>query len=74
MAEVAYMIRAEWQGKGLGIALQKRITEYAKSKGLLGFTMDILANNAKMKRLVQQENNVSINLSEGVYEVAVKFE
>jgi acyl-CoA hydrolase/RimJ/RimL family protein N-acetyltransferase len=74
MAEVAYMIRAEWQGKGLGIALQKRITEYAKSKGLLGFTMDILADNTKMKRLVQRENNVSINLSDGVYEVAVKFE
>jgi acyl-CoA hydrolase/GNAT superfamily N-acetyltransferase len=51
MADVAYMIRPEWKGGGLGSAFQQRMVEYAKSKGLRGFTADILSENKAMLTL-----------------------
>jgi acyl-CoA hydrolase/GNAT superfamily N-acetyltransferase len=74
MAEVAYMILPEWQGVGLGGALQQRMMEYAKGRGLRGFTADILAQNIKMKKLFQSGSpNVSVELSDGTYEVVMLF-
>jgi len=72
-AEVAYMIRPEWQKVGLGTALQQRMTEYAKSKGLRGLKADILAENIKMQGLIQKGENVSMKSHSGTYEVTVLF-
>ena len=52
MAEVAYMVHPEWQGSGLGKALQERTIEYARSKGLRGFTAEVLVQNKKMLGLI----------------------
>jgi acyl-CoA hydrolase/GNAT superfamily N-acetyltransferase len=74
LAEVAYMILPEWQGVGLGGALQQRMIEYAKKRGLRGFTADILAQNAKMKKLFQAGSpNVSIEREGDTYEVTMLF-
>ena len=74
LAEVAYMILPEWQGVGLGGALQQRMIEYAKKRGLRGFTADILAQNAKMKKLFQSGSpNVSIEREGDTYEVTMLF-
>jgi acyl-CoA hydrolase/RimJ/RimL family protein N-acetyltransferase len=74
LAEVAYMILPEWQGVGLGGALQQRMIEYAKKKGLRGFTADILAQNMKMKKLFQAGSpNVSIEREGDTYEVTMLF-
>ncbi|MFC1816997.1 GNAT family N-acetyltransferase [Thermodesulfobacteriota bacterium] len=74
LAEIGYMILPEWQGLGLGKALQQRLTEYAKLKGLLGFKADILSENIKMRRLAQScSNNVSIKESHGECEVTIMF-
>lgn len=73
IAEVAYMILSEWQGLGLGSALQDRMTEYAKSKGLRGFRADILPENIKMMRLAQQGENVSLKTADGVADVTTLF-
>jgi len=51
LAEVAYMIRPEWQKCGLGSALQQRMAEYAQSKGLRGFKANILVQNKGLARL-----------------------
>jgi acyl-CoA hydrolase/GNAT superfamily N-acetyltransferase len=73
LAEVAYMIRPEWQGVGLGKALQQRMVEYAKSKGLRGFTASILGENQNMLNLIKSAGTVSMNLSRGEYEVTTLF-
>jgi acyl-CoA hydrolase/RimJ/RimL family protein N-acetyltransferase len=74
LAEVAYMILPEWQGVGLGGALQQRMIEYAKKRGLRGFTADILAQNAKMKKLFQSGSpNVSVERDGDTYEVTMLF-
>jgi len=54
LAEVAYMIQPEWQGLGLGTALQHRMEEYARQKGVRGFKAYILTQNQKMQRLIQK--------------------
>jgi acyl-CoA hydrolase len=51
LAEVAYMVAPEWQGLGLGRALQARLQDYAMARGVRGFIADILANNERMVRL-----------------------
>ena len=51
LAEVAYMVAPEWQGLGLGKALQARLQEFAMARGVRGFVAEILANNERMVRL-----------------------
>jgi acyl-CoA hydrolase/RimJ/RimL family protein N-acetyltransferase len=66
-AEVAYMIRSEWQSMGIGKALQERMKEYAKARGLRGFTGEVLASNDKMLNLVKKAGNDVSLKSEGTY-------
>jgi acetyltransferase len=73
MADVAYMIRPEWKGGGLGSALQERMVEYAKSKGLRGFTADILPENTAMLTLAKKCGTVTILQSYGTCEVEMVF-
>ena len=73
MADVAYMILREWQGMGLGSILQKRMVEYAKSRGLIGFTADVLAENTAMVKLAQNCGEAKMKMAQGVYEVEMLF-
>jgi acyl-CoA hydrolase/RimJ/RimL family protein N-acetyltransferase len=73
MADVAYMIRPEWKGGGLGSALQQRMVEYAKSKGMRGFTADILSENKAMLTLAKKCGTVTMRHSYGAYEVEMVF-
>jgi len=51
LAEVAFMVAPEFQGAGLGTALQACLQEYAMSRGVRGFVFEILPRNASMLRL-----------------------
>ncbi|MBI5499111.1 MAG: GNAT family N-acetyltransferase [Deltaproteobacteria bacterium] len=74
LAEVAYMMRPEWQGCGLGSALHRRMAEYAKSKGLRGFTADVLVENVRMRRLFENVSpNVSVERDGDVFEIRMLF-
>ena len=74
-AEVAYMIAPEWQSQGLGKALQERMMEYAKARGLRGFTAVILSDNPKMVNLAKRAcNNVSFKRQGITYEVTMLFD
>ena len=75
LGEVGYMIRPEWQGTGLGSALQQRMTEYAKSRGVVGFSADVLSENAKMLAVFQKVATVSMKRrpNMGAYEVTMLF-
>lgn len=74
LADVAYMILHEWQGMGLGTVLQQRMAEYARSKGIRGFTADILAENKAMLKLAGKCGRTEMKLADGVYEIAMHFE
>ena len=48
LAEIAYMVVPEWQGSGLGAALQQRLKEFAMDRGVRGFVAELLQANMAM--------------------------
>lgn len=48
-AEVAFVVRDEWQGKGIGRMLFNRLATIAKRSGIAGFTAETLRDNRKMQ-------------------------
>jgi GNAT superfamily N-acetyltransferase len=45
------MVAPEFQGAGVGTALQARLQEYAMSRGVRGFVAEVLPRNTRMLRL-----------------------
>jgi acyl-CoA hydrolase/L-amino acid N-acyltransferase YncA len=75
LAEVAYMIVPEWQATGLGSALQQRLMEYAKKKGVRGFLAEVLQDNKKMISLAKRAcDNVHVSKESGVLEIVMVFD
>ncbi|MGE3873457.1 MAG: GNAT family N-acetyltransferase [Parvibaculaceae bacterium] len=64
LAEVAFMVAPEWQGQGLGTALQTRLQEYAMARGVKGFIAEILASNERMVRLAANASGVATTTRE----------
>jgi acyl-CoA hydrolase/RimJ/RimL family protein N-acetyltransferase len=74
LADVAYMIDPDWQGAGLGSLLHARTVEYARDHGVLGFTADVLVENAAMLRVFRRgDHGLSITTSAGVHEATMLF-
>jgi L-amino acid N-acyltransferase YncA len=75
LAEVAYMMVPEWQATGLGSALQQRLMEYAKKKGVRGFLAEVLQDNKKMISLAKRAcDNVHVSKESGVLEIVMVFD
>jgi acyl-CoA hydrolase/GNAT superfamily N-acetyltransferase len=53
LAEVAFMVVPNWQGSGVGGALQQRLREHAQGQGVLGFVAEVLPQNERMLRLAR---------------------
>ncbi len=53
LAEAAFMVAPDWQGTGLGGALQQRLREHAIGQGVLGFIAETLPQNQRMLRLAR---------------------
>jgi acyl-CoA hydrolase/RimJ/RimL family protein N-acetyltransferase len=75
LGEVAYMILPEWQGTGLGSAMQSCLMDHAKRQNLRGFVAEILTDNKNMVRLAKRAcDNVSVTRHEDTYEVVMIFD
>ncbi len=48
LAEAAFVVDDNYQGRGIGTALMRRLTEIAEARGVRGFTAEVLASNARM--------------------------
>ncbi|MBN2185806.1 MAG: GNAT family N-acetyltransferase [Candidatus Krumholzibacteriota bacterium] len=48
VAEVAFVVRDDWQRHGIGSFLMRKLVEIAKERGLDGFKAEVLAQNRKM--------------------------
>jgi acyl-CoA hydrolase/GNAT superfamily N-acetyltransferase len=53
LADTAFMVHPDWQGCGLGTALQNCMITHAKKRGLRGFVFDVLPGNTRMLRLAR---------------------
>jgi RimJ/RimL family protein N-acetyltransferase len=73
-AEIAFMIAPDWQGLGLGTALQSRLQEYAIGRGVRGFTAEILPGNTPMIRLAHRAVGTTTSSRDGdAMHVTVSF-
>ncbi len=73
-AEVALVVRDDWQGKGVGSELLAYLTHLARQQGLLGFTAEVLAENHPMLRLFEKMGfDTQSRTEEGVVELRMKF-
>lgn len=74
IAETAFMVHPDWQGSGLGTALQKRMMEHAMARGVRGFIAEILSSNPNMIRLARSAaSNVTIEKTSETVRVTVLF-
>jgi GNAT superfamily N-acetyltransferase len=67
MAEVAFVVRDDWQNRGIGSFLLKHLATIAKRNGIRGFTAEVLRANRAMQRVfmkgdfkVQSEPNEDV--------------
>jgi RimJ/RimL family protein N-acetyltransferase len=73
-AEVAFVVRDDYQGKGVGTELLTYITYLGKRNGLLGFVAEVLQENQKMLHLFEKMGfGIESRGSEGTYELKMSF-
>jgi acyl-CoA hydrolase/RimJ/RimL family protein N-acetyltransferase len=74
LAETAFMVDPAWQGSGLGTAMQVRMAEHAKGRGLRGFVAEILPSNGKMIALARKgSENIQVERDEDTVYVTTFF-
>ena len=73
-AEVAFVIRDEWQGKGIGTFMFRHLVKIAKASGISGFTAEVLRNNKRMQAVFNHSGcKVQSMVEEGVYSFVIDF-
>ena len=72
--DVAFAVRDDYQGQGIGRELLQYLTFQAKKRGLLGFTADVLADNWGMLHLFNNMGfDIKKRLEAGAYELKMMF-
>ncbi len=73
-AEVAFVVRDDHQGKGIGAELLNYVTYLARKQGLLGFTAAVLMENRQMIQLFEKMGfNIEKRAEGGMYELTMSF-
>ncbi len=73
-AEVAFVIRDEWQNMGLGTFMFKHLITLAKASGISGFTAEVLRDNRRMQAIFNHSGyKVQSSVEEGVYSFRIDF-
>ena len=73
-AEAAFVVRDEYQNKGVGAELLSYLTYLARKDGLLGFTAEVLADNKAMLHLFESMGfDIERRNEAGVYELRMTF-
>jgi acyl-CoA hydrolase/GNAT superfamily N-acetyltransferase len=73
-AEVAFVVRDDYQSRGIGAALLTYVTYLARKSGLLGFTAAVLMENRQMLQLFENAGfNIEKRTDGGIYELTMSF-
>ncbi len=73
-AEVALVVRDDYQKRGVGTELLDYLTLLARKEGLLGFTAEVLIENRAMMRLFERAGfSMDTKRGAGVYELKMLF-
>ncbi len=71
-AEVAFIVRDDWQGQGVGISMFNQLLEVARKRGIGRFTADVLHDNARMLHIFHKcaPTPIESTLENGVYHLS----
>jgi len=74
-AEVAFLVRDEWQNRGMGRALMRSLVDIARSRGVEGFVASILHENKQMMSVFRTAGyELKTSFEEGIYNVSFRFD
>jgi acyl-CoA hydrolase/GNAT superfamily N-acetyltransferase len=73
-AEVAFVVRDRYQGRGIGAELLSYLAYLAKKAGLHGFSAEVLADNKPMLQLFEHIGfGIEKSAEGGMYELKISF-
>jgi RimJ/RimL family protein N-acetyltransferase len=73
-ADAAFLVRDDWQGKGIGTRLMNNLVDAAIAHGIAGFTADVLVENHGMLRVFHRCGYpVESELDNGAYRLMISF-
>ncbi|OPX90227.1 MAG: Acetyltransferase (GNAT) family protein [Pelotomaculum sp. PtaB.Bin104] len=73
-AEVTFVVRDDYQNRGIGAELLSYLTYLAMKQGLLGFYAEVLMENGPVFHLFETMGfDIEKRGSDGVYELKVMF-
>ena len=74
MAEVAFIVRDEWQNRGIGTFLLEYLISIAKRNGISGFTAEVLNSNKAMQAVMHKSPcQVQCRVLDGVHSFELMF-
>jgi RimJ/RimL family protein N-acetyltransferase len=74
LAEIAFTVRDDWQHRGVGTLLLRRMTAIARARGLAGFRAEVLSSNAAMLAVFHKSGlAITSTLHDGVVELEGRF-
>ncbi len=68
-AEVAFIVRDDWQGQGLAITIFNQLLKVARKRGIVRFTAEVLSDNARMMHIFHKcaPGKIESTLESGIY-------
>jgi len=73
-AEIAFIVKDEWQNRRIGLFMLRHLTGVAKRQGIAGFTAEVLQDNKAMQAVFGKSDcKVTSQLGEGVYSYVLDF-
>ena len=74
LADIAFVVVDEWQHKGIGALLMRRMKEIAQARGLKGFQADVMGTNRAMLAVFQSSGlKFEGAVDSGVYHLEARF-
>jgi GNAT superfamily N-acetyltransferase len=75
MAEAAFLVRDEIQGKGVGSAMLSALAEAARARGIRGFTAQVMTDNHAMLHVFNKVfPAVETRIEDGAYLLSMEFD
>ena len=75
LADVGFIVRDDWHGRGLGRLLVKEVIRLARARGIHGLAADVLSTNKAMLHLLTDSGEqVGTRVEGGVTRIEIVFE
>jgi GNAT superfamily N-acetyltransferase len=73
-AEVAFVVRDDWQKRGIGTFIMRHLANIASRNGIAGFTAEVLRDNKPMQAVINHSGmKVRSRLDQGVFHFDMDF-